>query len=195
MLFRVYGSNIDFPIYNADADLGAFPQELTLDYSPIDNASPSTDASGMDHNSAYQDLGNDFNMYEDIYGATVQLPTPVHDVYNKNLVQQFAAFSAAELFQPQQAHLSPIGQGNAMLYTPQSMNDVDEGFDEHHDYSGLSDGNNGADFILFPGNRATKPMFHESLFAPEVPSMAAGYSQPSSQDLMNAFNVNMDWSA
>ena len=192
---HVYGSNIEFPTYIPDADLGAFPQELSLDYSPIDNGTPSTDASGMDHNSAYQDLGNDFNMYDDIYSANVQLPTPVHDVYNKNLAQQFAAFTAAELFQAQPAHLSPIGQGNAMLYTPQSLNDVDEGFDEHQDYSALSDGTNGADFILFPGNRVTKPMFNESLFAPEVPSMAAGYSQPSSQDLMNAFNVNVDWSA
>ncbi|KAM7190653.1 zinc finger transcription factor ace1 [Naviculisporaceae sp. PSN 640] len=191
---HAYGSNLDFPTYIPDADFGAIPQELTLDYSPIDNATPSTDASGMDHNSAYQDIGNDFTMYDDIYSATVQLPTPVHDVYNKNVAQHFAAFSAPELFQPQAPHLSPIGQGNAMLFTPQSMTDVDEGFDEHQDYSALSDGSHGADFILFPGNVPAKPMFNDSLF--EVPSMAAGYSQPSSQDLLNAFNVGgLDWTA
>ncbi|KAM7210252.1 zinc finger transcription factor ace1 [Rhypophila decipiens] len=188
---RVYASNLDFPTYTPELDFGAIPQEITIDYSPIDNATPSTDASGMDHNSAYQDLGNDFAMYDDIYSAHAQLPTPVHDVYSKNLAQQLAAFSAPELYQAQPAHLSPIGQGNAMLFTPQSLNDVDEGFDEHQDYSGFSDGSNGADFILFPGNRATKPMFNDSLF--EVPSMAAGYSQPSSQDLLNAFNLPMDW--
>lgn len=190
---RVYGSNLDFPAYIPDADFGAIPQEITLDYSPIDNATPSTDASGMDHNSAYQDIGNDFTMYDDIYSANVQLPTPVHDVYNKNVAQHFAAFSAPELFQPQPAHLSPIGQGNAMLFTPQSLTDVDEGFDDHQDYSALSDGTNGADFILFPGNVPVKPMFNDSLF--EVPSMAAGYSQPSSQDLLNAFNVGVDWTS
>lgn len=190
---RVYGSNIEFPTYTPDPDYGTIPQEIILDFSPIDNATPSTDASGMDHNSAYQDIGNDFSMYEDIYSANVQLPTPVHDVYSKNLAQHFAGFSAPDLFQPQPAHLSPIGQANAMLFTPQSLNDVDEGFDEHQDFSALSDGSNGADFILFPRNRATKPMFNDSLF--EVPSMAAGYTQPSSQDILNAFNVNVDWTA
>ncbi|KAK3330233.1 hypothetical protein B0H66DRAFT_51770 [Apodospora peruviana] len=182
----VYGSNLDFPAYIPDTDFGMIPQEINLDYSPIDNGTPSTD-SGMDHNSAYQDIGNDFSMYDDIYSANVQLPTPVHDVYSKNMAQQFAAFTAAELCQPQAAHMSPIGQGNTMLYTPTSLAEVDEGFDEHQGYSALTDGSN-ADFILFPGGRVTKSMFNESLFAPEVPSMAAGYSQPSSQDILNTFN-------
>ncbi|KAK3394823.1 hypothetical protein B0H63DRAFT_388355 [Podospora didyma] len=186
---RAY-AHIEFPTYIQNDDNYNFPQEISLDYSPVDNATPSTDSS-MDHNTAYQDIGNDFNMYEDIYSAHVQLPTNL-PVFTKSMTQQqFPSFTAAELCQPQQAHISPIGQGNTMLYTPTSLAEVDEGFDEHQDYSGMSTGN--GDFILFPGGGVSKPMFNDSLFAPEVPSMAAGYSQPSSQDLINTFHV--DWSS
>ncbi|KAK0633540.1 hypothetical protein B0T14DRAFT_507174 [Immersiella caudata] len=184
-----YSRNIDFPVYIQTDDFNTIPQELTLDYSPIDNGTPSTD-SGMDHNSAYQDIGN--NMFEDIYSAHAQLPTPIHtNIYAKDLANQFAAFTAAELCQPQPAHLSPVGQANAMLFTPTSL--TDEGFDEHADFSALSHGSNGADFILFPGGGVSKPMFNDTLFATEIPSMAAGYSQPSSQDLLGTFNV--DWAS
>lgn len=184
-----YPQNLDFPVLLPNDDLNMMPQELSLDYSPIDSATPSTD-SGMDHHSAYQDINT--TMFEDIYNANVQLPTPIHtNIYNKDLAQQIAAYSAAELCQPQQAHLSPIGQANAMLFTPTSL--ADEGFDETMDYSTLSHATNPGDFILFPGGGVSKAMFNESLFATEVPSLAAGYSQPSSQDLMGAFNV--DWAA
>jgi len=179
-----YPRNLEFPVYIQTDELR--PQEITLDYSPIDNGTPSTD-SGMDHNSAYQDIGNP--MFDDIYSAHAQLPTPIHtNIYSKDLANHFAAFTAAELCQPQPAHLSPVGQANAMLFTPTSL--TDEGFDEHADYSALSHGS-GADFILFPGGGVSKPMFNDALFATEIPSLAAGYSQPSSQDLLGAFNV--DW--
>jgi len=186
---RAY-AHIEFPTYIQNEDNYNFPQEISLDYSPIDNATPSTDSS-MDHNTAYQDIGNDFTMYEDIYSAHVQLPTNVHPVFSKSMTQPFPSFTAAELCQPQPAHISPIGQGNTMLYTPTSLAEVDEGFDDHQDYSGMSTGN--GDFILFPGGGVSKPMFNDSLFAPEVPSLAAGYSQPSSQDLINTFQV--DWAS
>ncbi|GAB1311138.1 Zinc finger transcription factor ace1 [Madurella fahalii] len=193
---RVYGNNLDFPAYIPnDSDFNMIPQEISLDYSPIDNPTPSTD-SGMDHNSAYQDIPTDFSLYEDIYSANVQLPTPMHvNIYNKDAAQQFVPFTAAELCQPQPAQLSPIGQGNAMLYTPTSLAEVDEGFDEHHEFAAIANAANGGDFILFPnGAGVSKPMFNESLFAAaEIPSLTAGYSQPSSQDLLNAYNV--DWSA
>jgi hypothetical protein len=188
---QMYRHNIEFPVYIPTADdFGAIPQELSLDYSPIDNPTPSTD-SGMDHTSAYNDIAT--NMFEDIYSAHVQLPTPAHpQIYNKDITQHFG-FTAAELCQPQPAHLSPIGQANAMLFTPTSLAEVDEGFDEHQDYSALSNSAGGGDFILFPGGGVSKPMFNESLFAHDVPSMVAGYSQPSSQDLMVAFGV--DWTS
>ncbi|KXX79741.1 Zinc finger transcription factor ace1 [Madurella mycetomatis] len=191
----VYRNNLDFPTYLPNDTDFMIPQEISLDYSPIDNPTPSTD-SGMDHNSAYQDIPTDFSLYEDIYSANVQLPTPMHvNIYNKDAAQQFVPFTAAELCQPQPAQLSPIGQGNAMLYTPTSLAEVDEGFDEHHEFAAIANAATGGDFILFPnGPGVSKPMFNESLFAAaEIPSLTAGYSQPSSQDLLNAFNV--DWSA
>lgn len=52
----------------------------------------------------------------------------------------------------------------------------------------LQDDRSTAGFILVPGDEATNPMFNESLFAPELPSMAAGYSQPSSRNNMDTSN-------
>jgi hypothetical protein len=195
----VYGSNLDFPTYVPnDADFSLIPQEITLDCSPVDNPTPSTD-SGMDyHNSAYQDIGTDFTLYEDIYGARVQLPTPPPlqtNMYLKDVAQQFMPFLATESCQPQPAQLSPIGQGNAMLFTPNSLAELDEGFDEHGDFAAIANAVNGGDFILFPNGGVSKPMYNESLFATtEIPGMTASHVPPSSQDLLNAFNVNVDWS-
>ncbi|KAK4143268.1 uncharacterized protein C8A04DRAFT_37630 [Dichotomopilus funicola] len=197
---QVYGgSNLDFPTYiPSDTDFGMIPQELSLDYSPIDNPTPSTD-SGMDHNSAYQDIGTDFTLYEDIYGARVHLPTPppLHtaNVYAKNMPpQQFIPFTAADMCQPQAAQLSPIGQGNAMLYTPNSLAEVDEGFDDNGEFAAIANAVNGGDFILFPNGGVSKPMYNDSLFAnTEIPNMTAAHAQPSSQDLMDAFNL--EWTA
>ncbi|KAK4110550.1 hypothetical protein N656DRAFT_757503 [Canariomyces notabilis] len=191
---RAYGSSLDFPTYIPNnGEFNMIPQEISLDYSPIDNPTPSTD-SGMDHNSAYQDLPTDFSLYEDIYSANVQLPTPMHvDIYNKDVTQ--LPFNAAEMCQPQPAQLSPVGQGNAMLYTPTSLAEVDEGFDDHNDYGAIANAATGGDFILFPNAAGiSKPLFNESLFATaEIPSLTAGYAQPCSQDLLNALSV--DWSA
>ncbi|KAH6845201.1 hypothetical protein B0I37DRAFT_416750 [Chaetomium sp. MPI-CAGE-AT-0009] len=192
----VYGnSNLDFPAYMpSETDFGMIPQELSLDYSPVDNPTPSTD-SGMDHSSAYQDIGTDFSLYDDIYNARVQLPTPpplLTNAYPKDVAQQFIAYTAAELCQPQPAQLSPIGQGNTMLYTPNSLAEVDEGFDERGEFAAIANAVNGGDFILFPHGGVSKPMFNESLFAnTDLPGMTANHGQPSSQDLLNAFNV--DW--
>ncbi|KAH8883943.1 hypothetical protein GQ53DRAFT_662908 [Thozetella sp. PMI_491] len=200
---RFYGSNnIEFPTYiHNDADFGLIPQELQLDYSPIDNATPSTD-SGMDRSSAYQDLGYDFTLHEDIYGAHVQLPPSDHsNVFQKELSHQLAALTAAEFAQTQPAQISPIGQGNAMLFTPTSLAEVDESFEEKHEYANMGSGMGGGDFVLFPGGTGvSKPMFNDTLFAAEPPSVAAGYSQPSSQDILQALaNMNnmtsLDWSS
>ncbi|KAK4101720.1 hypothetical protein N658DRAFT_425133 [Parathielavia hyrcaniae] len=194
----VYGSNLDFPTYvPSDAEFSLIPQEITLDCSPADNPTPSTD-SGMDfHNSAYQDIGNDFTLYEDIYGARVQLPTPPPiqtNMYLKDMAHQFMPFLAAEPCQAPPAQLSPIGQGNAMLFTPNSLAELDEGFDEHGDFAGMANAvNGGGDFILFPNRGVSKPMYNDSLFATtEIAGMAGSHVPPSSQDLLNAFNV--DWS-
>ncbi|KAK3996346.1 hypothetical protein QBC44DRAFT_146614 [Cladorrhinum sp. PSN332] len=190
------GHSLDFPTYLPDSDFNMIPQELSLDYSPIDNPTPSTD-SGMDHSSAYQDLPTDFALFEDIYSANAQLATPPHvDIYTKSMTPpyQFPTFTSAELCNPQPAQLSPVGQGNTMLFTPESM--THEGFDDN-DFAAMANAVNGGDFILFPPQvGVSKPMFNESLFtATEMPSMTTGFAQqqPSSQDLINAFHC--DWSA
>jgi hypothetical protein len=188
-LGRLY-HGIEFPAYlPTEADFNMIPQDIQLDYSPMDNGTPSTD-SGSDHNSAYQTLEADFTSYEDIYAASVQLPTPTHVPFNtKAFHQHFTAFSAAEPSQPQPApHISPTGQGNAMLFTPTSLAELDEGFEDFP----AAGGNSGADFVLFPNVSKGMPSY-DSLFVGDVPSLAAGYSQPPSQDFMNPFP--MEWSA
>ncbi|KAK0666256.1 hypothetical protein QBC41DRAFT_154998 [Cercophora samala] len=189
---HIYSSGLEFPTYLPESDFGMIPQELHLEYSPIDNPTPSTD-SGMDHNSAYQDISADFTLYDDIYSANVRLPTPMHaNIFDKPMGPQYTTFTGAELCPPP-AQLSPIGQANAMLFTPTSM--VDEGFDDQHEFAAMANVANGGDFILFPNQGVSKPMYNESLFATElpIPGMSTGYSQPSTQELINAFHV--DWSA
>ena len=179
--------NIEFPAYIPDQDFGSLdlPREIHLDispeYSPLDNPTPSTDATGLDHNSAYQDMGGDFTLYEDMYSANARLPTPMHHAYGKEMMPDFASFSAAEMCQPlPAAHISPTGQGSAMLFTPASLADVDEGFEDFPGAVG------GADFILFPST-TSKPVPFDALFD-EIPSVAAGFSQPNSQNV-----PLMDW--
>jgi hypothetical protein len=188
---RLY-NNIDFPTFAPDLDLSMIPQDIQLDFSPLDNPSPSTD-SGSDSNSAYQTLDTDMTLYEDIYAAPVQIPAMPHQMFVKqnSLPRQVPAYSAAPACQPQAApHFSPTGHGNSMLYTPVSLNDGDEAFDDFPAGSGSF----GADFVLYPTAAPSKSLAqHDALFGAEVPSLAAGYSQPNSQDFMNSFNI--DWQA
>lgn len=195
----VYNNNtLDFPSYNAsEPAFDTIPQDFQLDFSPIDNATPSTD-SGADRNSAYQDIGNDF-VDEDIYAAPAHISAPMHNLFHKEYPQQFAQFTAAEMAQPEPApylsptapYLSPTGQASAMLSTPISMAGVDEGFDEQQDCMAMN-----GDFVLFPNHgdmEMSKPLWNNELFTAEVPSHAAGFSQPNSQDFMNTLQ-NVDWS-
>ncbi|KAL0474211.1 hypothetical protein QR685DRAFT_1723 [Neurospora intermedia] len=191
----LYQTNIEFPAYAPEFNFNTIPQQLELDYSPIDNGTSSPD-SGMDHNSAYQDL-NEFTLIDDIYGATMQLPNQViSPFYLKDMGQHLGAYTAPDLCQPHPAHISPIGQGNTMLFTPPtSLGEVDEGF-EDHDFAMSNCNNVPGDFILYPPttDAYSKPTFTESLFANvDIPSMAAGYSQPSSQDILHAYPS--DWTS
>ncbi|KLU84167.1 zinc finger transcription factor ace1 [Magnaporthiopsis poae ATCC 64411] len=188
---RMY-DGIEFPGYMAQDQFGAAdlrPDELQIDFSPIDNASPSTD-SGMD-NSSYQDISGDFTHYEDLYNANVHQIALASNPFSKEMAQQFAAFSAAELNKTQPVpHISPIGQGNAMLFTPSSLAEVDEGFDDF-----TTHGQVGPDFCLFPPTTefAKQPLY-QPLFG-EIPSIAAGYSQPTSQDLLQDWRNNVQYHA
>ncbi|TGJ84850.1 hypothetical protein E0Z10_g3918 [Xylaria hypoxylon] len=185
-----------FPTYPTSEEFNAalfdnqtFDNDISLDYSPIDNGTPSTD--GGQFNS-YQDLSPEFTgQFEDIYGAHVRLPTPTYSVYTKTMPEAFDNFNAAMCPPVPEPHFSPSGQGNAMLYTPISMVDVDEGFDDFHP---AGNAQFGGDFTLFPANNMGKSSdFDPTLYGTVPPSMTAGYTQPSSQD----FNVDfgMDWTS
>lgn len=181
-------NSIDFPAYapaEQPFDFNTLPQEIHIegmDYSPIDHTTPLTDP-GLDP-SSFQDPATVNYQWDDIYSANrAQVPVPT---FPRELAEQFVAFSENELSKTLLApHISPIGQGNAMLYTPHSLVDVDESFDDIP-----VDASTGPDFLLFDPPTTSKATYQAPLFSNnEMPSVAAGYSQPNSQDLWG-----VDWS-
>lgn len=183
---------MDVP-FDEDISLDYSPIDTSLEYSPIgtlDNATPSTDAGQFTN---YHELSPEFTgQFEDIYGAHVQLPTPSQFVYNnKSVLDTFAAFAAEPCLAPTEQHISPVGQGNTMLYTPSSLADVDEGFDDFPSNDAF-----GNDFLLFPPSGMNKtPDYDASLFL-ATPSAAAGFAQSSHDFNMECpldYN-SMDWS-
>ncbi|KAF7562226.1 hypothetical protein G7046_g1919 [Stylonectria norvegica] len=183
----------DFPVYQSNHDwistYGLQPDALDNMDLALENPSPAS-ASSYEQYPPYQN-GSAFiiSPEEDIYAANMQLPTqfPILDqsnMYNKMMPQQMPLYQAPQpcpipTGAPQ---FSPVGQQNAMLFTPSSMRDVDEGFDDA--YAG--DGN---DFQLFPTDM-TKSNDVQPLFE-GVPSANVGYSQLSQHDLFNM--DNLDW--
>ncbi|KAI5926801.1 hypothetical protein F4810DRAFT_488779 [Camillea tinctor] len=202
--FFPHYNDITFPSYPSIEEFNSavyqdpphlFDADIQIDYSPIDNGTPSTDAGQFN----IQELNPEFNdelspeftgQFEDIYGAHVQVPTPTHHpLYTKMAPDPFPNFTT-DLCPPISApQFSPAGQGNHMLYTPVSMVD-DEGFEDYHQGG---DGQFGDDFLLFPSNKTTG--FDQGLFGTVAPSLAAGYSQPSSQDFNMDYNPPMDWTS
>lgn len=181
----------DFPLYQSDSDwmntFGIQPDNLEMDL-VLENPSPASTGS-LEQFAPYQN-GSAFilNDNEDLYAAHVQvpaLPDPMA-MYNpqlnqKMIPQQMPMFEAQACPPPAVApHFSPVGQQNAMLFTPNSMRDVDECYDD-------SFGAEGMDFQLYPtlGGKADEA---QSLFG-EVPSAGVGFSQQSQQDLFT-----YDWS-
>ncbi|KAI0910604.1 hypothetical protein F4824DRAFT_485844 [Ustulina deusta] len=189
-LFPRYASAEEFNAAlfdNQPFDNQPFDADISLDFSPIDNGTPSTDDGQFN---TYQELSPDFTeQFEDIYGAHVRLPTPTYSVYNKTMPETFNNFSATMCPPVSEPHFSPSGQGNTMLYTPISMVDIDEGFEDFHP---VGNAQFVGDFTLFPTNNMGKSSdFDSTLFGAVPSSITAGYTQPPSQD----FNVdfNMDW--
>ncbi|KAI0113915.1 hypothetical protein GGR51DRAFT_556413 [Nemania sp. FL0031] len=170
-LFPTYPSSDEF---NAGLfDNSAFDGDISLDFSPIDEGSTSSDA---DQFNTYQELSPEFtDQFEDIYGAHVRLPTPTYSVYNKAMMETSYNFNTPMC--PPPSHFSPSGHGNTMLYTPTSM--VDEGFE---DFQPTGDGQFGDDFTLFPSNTMGKPNFGTTLF------------EQTPQDLNIEF-MDMDWTS
>ncbi|KAI1107791.1 hypothetical protein F4804DRAFT_347476 [Jackrogersella minutella] len=189
-------SDHDFPTYPSDQEFNAslFDHEphdgdLQLDFSPIDNDTPSTDS---DQFNTYQDLSPEFTeQFEDIYGAHVQVPTPTHSIYDKDIkdIATYENFAACQQFPA--SHLSAMGQGGHVMLTPPTM--VDEGFE---DFQPAYHNQFGQDFPLFPSNSMDKTMdYGSTLFGAIPPSLAAGFTQPSSQDFNIDYNQQMEWTS
>lgn len=179
-------NNIEFPSYIAQDQFEIqFPEELSLDYSPSatsDHATPSSNSGmsgGSPFESPYPDPGSDFTVYDDIYNANAQVQ--MQNPFSEKDAEQFLAFVTNTEFQQTTkaapVHFSPFGQSNTMLFTPSTMADYDENFDDFQSHA-----HTGADFCLFPAN-GSKQSSPAPLFG-EIPSVAAGYSQPTSQDLL-----------
>lgn len=184
-------NSIDFPAYvpaEQPFDFNTLPQEIHIDsmefsdYSPVDHNTPVTD-SGLD-SSSFQDPATVNYQWDDIYSANrAQVLVPS---FPKELAEQFIAFSEAEMSKAQPApHFSPSGQGNTMLYTPHSLVDGDDTFDNVP-----VEACHGSDFLLFDPPTTAQATYQAPLFSnAEMPSVAAGYSQPNSQELWG-----VDWS-
>jgi hypothetical protein len=179
----------DFPAYqdhnawynNTIGTDASDAMEITLE-----DASPSSNIS-YEQYPPYQNGSTFILNDEDIYAAHMQLPqfsTPA-ELMDKLLPQQMPMYQAPGGFAaPQQAlappHFSPNGQ-DQLLYTPSSLREVDEGFDESYNGSG-------ADFALFPPD-VSKGQDMQPLFG-EIPSAGVGFSQTSQQELFQPLDWN-----
>ncbi|UNI21162.1 copper-binding transcription factor [Purpureocillium takamizusanense] len=140
---------------------------------------------------------------EDIYaaqaqfgqGSEMQLPLEIQNLLGAKLLpqnlpiyraQHIPQTAPAPQAQAMPAHFSPSAQQNAMLYTPDSQQASDEGFDDPF-ATGC------ADFTLFSGQHGKgqvnvqQPLFGE--VTAEVPSAGLGFSQTSQPDMLN----QVDW--
>ncbi|PTB39539.1 hypothetical protein M441DRAFT_439788 [Trichoderma asperellum CBS 433.97] len=188
----------DFPLYPAEADwlatYGMQPETIDAMDLALENPSPSSAASSYEQYPPYQNGSTFIINDEDIYAAHVQipaqLPTP-EQVYSKMMPQQMPIYHTQP--QPcatipamaQQQEFSPNAQQNAVLYTPTSLREVDEGFDE-------SFASDGADFQLFPASLDKTTVF-QSLFT-EMPSANLGFSQATQPDIFQQMDCwNLDY--
>ncbi|KAH7163152.1 hypothetical protein B0J13DRAFT_30843 [Dactylonectria estremocensis] len=188
----------DFPLYPTESDwistYGIQPDTLDAMDLVLENPSPAS-VNSYDQYAPYQNSSAFILNDEDLYAAHVQLPTQLPTpeqvaMYNPNpkmmAQQQMPMFQAPQPCPPPAGapHFSPVGQENAMLFTPNSLRDVDEGFDESYN------GDGGMDFQLFPTNNF-KASDVQPLFG-EIPSANVGFSQNSQQDLFPLDWSNMD---
>ncbi|KAI1083205.1 hypothetical protein F5B20DRAFT_577590 [Whalleya microplaca] len=189
-----FGYNeLDFPAYPSSEEFNAslydpaeFAEDFLPDFSSNGNNTPSTD----DGQFTYQDLPPEFPaQFDDIYEATVQLPTPTHSIYNKGINDTFTPFTTVGCPPVTAAPISSVGQGNQMLFTPPSMGEIDEGFEDYPQHPG---GQYDNDFLLYPPSTMGKADgYNDPLFGDVPPSLAAGYTQPSSQDFN--YSQAMHW--
>lgn len=186
---------------------------LNVDFSPVSemmNAGSSNDQSPFMGNDMAQDQftgnfdhfsangGGDFNLFEseDLYSANVQLPTPSHEIFHN--IGGFET-SGMTYGADSMAHISPVGHGNAMLYTPTSLREVDEGFEDFVPNNCL-----GNDFQLFPSSTGgTVASSAPSALFGEIPNPMNNFAGASAQQLLDFYAAstaavtgnhhNMDW--
>ncbi|KAL3427645.1 hypothetical protein PVAG01_01154 [Phlyctema vagabunda] len=215
-------NNLSFPAYEPELDLHA---PAPFDFSPVSDNNSSSNASpymmnALPEQELYQQTfptnGSDFNLFEneDLYNANVQLPTPDPSVYQRAFAATFETSGVPyNTNNSSIPHLSPAGHGNHMLYTPTSLREVDEGFEDFvPNNSHIS-----PDFQLFPSSSSgngTCSSAPTALFG-EIPPMQqncqmnAGFQQQSlaslsAQELLDYYtaattnvgipNGGMDWS-
>jgi hypothetical protein len=153
-------------------------------------ALPPLDDNGFHINNITMNFGQGFESHdEDIYNATaqVQFPTPPNHVYDHKLGLN-PVMSYNQMKEEHVPHISPTGQGNAMLYTPTSL-----GTHESFEYD-ANELQQGMDFPLFPTTTGNN-LQNNALFG-EVPSMGFNTLSQSSaqlyfQDFYNSASV--DW--
>lgn len=123
---------------------------------------------------------------DDLYSAPAQLPTPSNGIFQRE--QPSFAHPAIPTNADPIPHISPAGQGNAMLYTPSSMDHVDD----FNDYNSSHGGN---DFTLFPSmatsvghpSANSNTLFGE--ISNSVPSDAVNFG-PNTQHLEDFYAMN-----
>lgn len=156
-----YPALSDFsPNFNDDMEFDIIPRLHVPNYTDSPNSSNlrhgSTDSSipspyGGDNlngfhiengNGAYTDfpIGNNFDLDFDLFNndyATSHMRLPEPSVYQ----QQLPEFTGSSCSNNAVQQISPGGHGNHVLYTPTSLQNVDEGFEDYAP---------GDDFALFP---------------------------------------------
>jgi hypothetical protein len=213
-------NQLNFPEYSHNSEIDMFANhQLNLDFSPLSDEPLSSEHSpfvghtmgGQEHfQGDFNDFGNgvDFNLYEneDLYSARVQLPTPSNEIFQRLDAAPFATSGVPYNADPV-PHISPIGHGNTMLYTPTSLQDVDEGFEDFVPNNSHHLGT--ADFQLFPSSTGgTVASSAPSALFGEIPSNTPNFAPMTAQQLLDYYaqttqaatmNHNsgglMDWSS
>ncbi|KAI9651045.1 hypothetical protein NHQ30_001082 [Ciborinia camelliae] len=156
--------------------------------SPFDPTSPFNSTSVLGAQDQFQETmqaypsNDEWAAYEetDLYSAPAQIQIPSnHQIYQEIMGQNAMTFETSGItyqsqHQHQQhqqysepmAHISPIGEGNTMLYTPKSMQDFDEGFEDFVPNNTCMTTNGVQDFQLFSApqqrhNSNPAPLFGE----------------------------------
>ncbi|KFY26650.1 hypothetical protein V493_03957 [Pseudogymnoascus sp. VKM F-4281 (FW-2241)] len=211
-------SPLDFPTYTPDFTYNTNATEQTLHHNnytlspadshlhslPSSNTSPYVDSSDLflddvtaNFGSTFAPSGNDFTLYEDLYSARVnvpqQLPTPDPAIFARTYDPSYAFVDAVTPARAQGVQqLSPVGQGNTMLYTPDSSCETFEALMPGRQHTDNHINNNGgmapqfSDFQLF-GSGA--PQGHGALFG-EVAALGGHQHEganTASQEIFMAF--------